>query len=268
MRRPKRARVKRYGVAAVDSVPPAGMPWFSPAAIVGAPSVNAFKDEAQALLTVNAGTESGTPARCETWRAVLGPPPAWRAWPKIVSSIAAAGRPERSMAAFAATSPRAAADSDAEEPPNLPIGGLAAERAQTGRMRDGILELKMRNVRIGLTLGKDATKGEENDYIRALVEAGFAREEIEVIDPGMRPEGLFDGVVFAGGLDVDPSRYGEDDDHPTVELDLERDATEFAVFDQARRGAVPTLGICRWMQFISIAMVGIVHRRIPRQLTT
>ena len=52
----------------------------------GPPRVSAFRDEAHALLTVYAGTESGTPARWETWRAVLGPPPACRAWPKIVSS--------------------------------------------------------------------------------------------------------------------------------------------------------------------------------------
>lgn len=120
-------------------------------------------------------------------------------------------------------------------------------------------------MRIGLTLGKDATKGEENDYIRALVEAGFLREEIEVIAPGTVPEGIFDGVVFAGGLDVDPSRYGEEEPHPTVELDLERDATEFAVFDQARRGAVPTLGICRGMQLINVALGGTLHQDIPSE---
>jgi hypothetical protein len=84
MRRPKRARVKRYGVADMHSVPPARTTSFSPAAIERAPRVSAFSDDAQALLTVKAGTESGTPARCETCRAVLGPPPAWRAWPKIV----------------------------------------------------------------------------------------------------------------------------------------------------------------------------------------
>ena len=116
-----------------------------------------------------------------------------------------------------------------------------------------------------MTLGKDATKGEENDYIRALVEAGFAREEIEVIAPGTVPEGIFDGVVFAGGLDVDPSRYGEEEAHPTVELDVERDATEFAVFDQARRGAVPTLGICRGMQLINVALGGTLHQDIPTE---
>ena len=88
----------------------------------------AFSDDAHALLTVKAGTESGTPARCDTCRAVLGPPPACRAWPKIVSSTAAGGRPERSSAARAAAAPSSAAVSAAKAPPNLPIGVRAAER--------------------------------------------------------------------------------------------------------------------------------------------
>src|SRR5437016_747860 len=132
IRYPNRARGRRYGVADMHSVPPTRTASFSPAAIDRAPSVNAFNDEAHALLTVNAGTESGTPARCETWRAVLGPPPAWRACPKIVSSIAAGGSPERSIAARAATSPRSAADIDAKAPPNFPIGVRTAERTKTG----------------------------------------------------------------------------------------------------------------------------------------
>ena len=116
----------------MHSVPPTRTASFSPAAMERAPSVIAFNDEAHALFTVYAGTESGTPARCETWRAVLGPPPAWRAWPKIVSSSAAGGRPERSIAARAATSPRSAADSETNAPPNFPIGVRAAERTNTG----------------------------------------------------------------------------------------------------------------------------------------
>ena len=96
IRIPKRARGNRYGVADMHSVPPASTTSFSPAAIVSAPSVMAFSDEAQALLTVKAGTESGNPARRPTCRAVFGPPPAWRAWPKIVSSTAG-GRQARAL---------------------------------------------------------------------------------------------------------------------------------------------------------------------------
>src|SRR6202162_1657753 len=135
MRKPNRARVNRYGVADMHSAPPARTRSFSPAAIDNAPSVIALSEEAQALLTVNAGTESGTPALCETCRAVFGPPPACLACPKIVSSIAAGGSPDRSIAALAATSPRSAAVSDAKAPPNFPMGVRAADRTKTGLIR-------------------------------------------------------------------------------------------------------------------------------------
>jgi hypothetical protein len=111
----------------MHSIPPARTTSFSSAAIDSAPRTIAFNDDAHALFTVNAGTESGTPARCETCLAGFGPPPACRACPKIVSSTAAAGSPDLSIAAFAATSPRSTADIEANAPPNFPIGVLAAE---------------------------------------------------------------------------------------------------------------------------------------------
>ena len=128
IRIPKRTRGRRYGVADMHSVPPASTTSFSPAAIVRAPRVIALSDEAQALLTVKAGTASGTPARRDTCLAVFGPPPACRACPMIVSSTAAGGSPERSIAARAAAPPSSAAVSDAKAPPNLPIGVRTAER--------------------------------------------------------------------------------------------------------------------------------------------
>jgi putative glutamine amidotransferase len=119
-------------------------------------------------------------------------------------------------------------------------------------------------MRIALTLGSDASKNEKNDYIRALMEAGFTREEIVVLPPGTTPEGRFDGVVLGGGVDVDPTRYGVNDaPHPTVELDPERDATDFAAFHEARREKVPVLGICRGMQLVNVALGGTLHQDIP-----
>jgi putative glutamine amidotransferase len=120
-------------------------------------------------------------------------------------------------------------------------------------------------MRIALSLGVAAVKSEENDYIRALIEAGFRREEIILIPPGTQPEGDFDGVVLAGGLDVDPARYGVDVPHPTVELDRQRDSTEFAIFNAARRESVPALGICRGMQLMNVALGGTLHQDIPTE---
>ena len=124
----------------------------------------------------------------------------------------------------------------------------------------------MRVMRIALTLGRDASKEEKNDYVRALMEAGFRRDEIVVLPPGAKPEGSFDGVVLGGGLDVDPARYGvRGAPHPSVELDPDRDATDLAVFEKARREEVPVLGICRGMQLVNVALGGTLHQDIASE---
>jgi len=121
-------------------------------------------------------------------------------------------------------------------------------------------------MRIALTLGWETYKNEKNDYIRALLDAGFRREEIVDLPPGSKPEGQFDGVVLGGGLDVDPSRYGEAlRAEGKVELDKDRDATDFAVFEAARRDSLPTLGICRGLQVINVAMGGTLVQDIPTE---
>src|SRR5579864_4691342 len=107
------------------SVPPARTTRASPRRMARAAQRTACRPEPQAWLTVKAGRSSGTPARWAIWRAVFGPPPAWRACPKITWSTRSArpgARPARDSAAAAAAVPRSAADSAARAPPNLPIG--------------------------------------------------------------------------------------------------------------------------------------------------
>src|ERR1700688_337463 len=106
------------------SVPPARITRASPRRMARAAQRTACNPEPQAWLTVKAGRSSGTPARWAIWRAVLGPPPAWRAWPKITWSTRSGrpgARPPRDRAAAAAASPGRAADSAASAPPNLPM---------------------------------------------------------------------------------------------------------------------------------------------------
>jgi putative glutamine amidotransferase len=121
-------------------------------------------------------------------------------------------------------------------------------------------------VRIALTLGNEASKNEKNDYVRALLDAGFGRDEIVVLPPGSVPQGTFDGVVLGGGLDVDPARYGREVlPDGSVELDQDRDATDFAAFELARQRALPTLGICRGLQVVNVALGGTLVQDIPSE---
>ncbi|HLN79656.1 MAG TPA: gamma-glutamyl-gamma-aminobutyrate hydrolase family protein [Thermoanaerobaculia bacterium] len=136
-------------------------------------------------------------------------------------------------------------------------------------------------MRIALTLDRDATRREENDYVRALINAGFARGEIDVVAPGRRPTESFDGLLLGGGSDVDPARYGRGRIRGArVQVDPERDETDFTFLDRAMSQSLPVLGICRGIQVVNVALGGtlvqdidterpssVVHRRSAREKT-
>jgi putative glutamine amidotransferase len=74
---------------------------------------------------------------------------------------------------------------------------------------------------------------------------------------------VLDGVVIAGGGDIDPAIYGASR-HPKTEVSApDRDAWELAVADAAIRQNVPLLGICRGMQVLNVACGGTLLQHVP-----
>ena len=117
-------------------------------------------------------------------------------------------------------------------------------------------------MRIALTLDQDLP--EDNDYLRALLEAGVLRDEIVVLRPGDPIQGGFDGVVIAGGDDVDPALYGREVlPEGRVKVDPGRDSIDFPVFEEAWREGVPALGICRGLQVMNVARGGTLIQHLP-----
>ena len=122
------------------------------------------------------------------------------------------------------------------------------------------------SMRIALTLDRDAVGRERNDYVTSLLGAGFRRDEIEVLGPGARPSGPMDGLVLGGGCDVDPERYGQTvKENAGVEIDAGRDALDFTLLDEARRGEVPVLAICRGLQVVNVAFGGTLIQDVPTE---
>ncbi|MFI1052102.1 gamma-glutamyl-gamma-aminobutyrate hydrolase family protein [Streptomyces griseoruber] len=71
-----------------------------------------------------------------------------------------------------------------------------------------------------------------------------------------------DGLVIAGGPDVEPVRYGAERDPRTGPPARERDAWELALIDAALAAGVPLLGICRGMQLLNVALGGTLTQHI------
>lgn len=72
-----------------------------------------------------------------------------------------------------------------------------------------------------------------------------------------------DGLVIAGGADVDPARYGEPAHPETLGLRPDRDETEFALVRSALAAGLPLVGVCRGMQVLNVALGGSLTQHIP-----
>lgn len=75
---------------------------------------------------------------------------------------------------------------------------------------------------------------------------------------------LVDGLIFAGGEDIDPATYHGNTSHPSVSgVDIERDSFELALARGILATSLPTLGICRGSQLLILATGGTLIEHIP-----
>ncbi|MGZ4271555.1 MAG: gamma-glutamyl-gamma-aminobutyrate hydrolase family protein [Solirubrobacteraceae bacterium] len=82
------------------------------------------------------------------------------------------------------------------------------------------------------------------------------RDPDEILD-------LLDGLILAGGADVDPSCYGAEPHPETNGTVIERDTFEIALARRAIERDLPLLGICRGMQLINVALGGTLIQHVP-----
>jgi putative glutamine amidotransferase len=76
---------------------------------------------------------------------------------------------------------------------------------------------------------------------------------------------LLDGLILAGGADVDPSTYGAERHSATDRGSLERDEFELALARRALERDIPFLGICRGMQVMNVARGGTLVQDVPER---
>jgi len=77
---------------------------------------------------------------------------------------------------------------------------------------------------------------------------------------------LIDGLILAGGADIDAASYGQDAHRETVDTVPDRDAFEIALTRAAIEADLPVLGICRGMQLINVACGGTLLQHVPEQV--
>jgi len=135
-------------------------------------------------------------------------------------------------------------------PPSRPVIGLctALERARWGAWDSQAVLL-------------------DRNYVDAVQRAGglallIPPDPHAVEDPDEVLDRI-DGLILAGGADLDPSTYGAAAHPQTVATASERDAAELALVTRALERDLPFLGICRGMQVMNVARGGTLTQHLP-----
>ncbi|GAA0209791.1 gamma-glutamyl-gamma-aminobutyrate hydrolase family protein [Saccharothrix mutabilis subsp. mutabilis] len=99
------------------------------------------------------------------------------------------------------------------------------------------------------------------DYLDSVVRAGG--QPVLLPPVGQWSDLSFlDGLVVAGGADVDPARYGAARDPRTGPAAVERDAAEFALVASALAADLPLLAVCRGMQVLNVVLGGTLVQHV------
>lgn len=109
-------------------------------------------------------------------------------------------------------------------------------------------------------------------YVVHIQQAGGLAVVVPPLEPGAGDDQLItllerlDGLVLAGGADVQPDRYGSER-HPLAQPSRpDRDALEIGLARLSEGGDVPVLGVCRGMQVLAVAAGGTLEQHLPDRL--
>ena len=107
-----------------------------------------------------------------------------------------------------------------------------------------------------------------DSYVR-MVQAAGGRAVVVPPDESDAPDlvARLDGLVLAGGADIEPARYGAQP-HVTTVTRPDRDRGELAVLSAALEADRPVLGVCRGMELLAVAYGGTLHQHLPDLLGT
>lgn len=99
-------------------------------------------------------------------------------------------------------------------------------------------------------------------YLEAITAAGGVPVLLPPVGTDVRVLSGLDGLVIAGGTDVDPSFYGQDP-HPLTLSQTSRDIHDLALTTAALAAGMPLLAICRGAQILNVALGGTLIQHLP-----
>lgn len=131
---------------------------------------------------------------------------------------------------------------------------------------------------IGITVGEiqnalyswaPIVYGQSHPYCEAVERAGGVPVLIPIMTDANNLLQLYevlDGVLFAGGNDINPELYEEQRYKTTIDCSEKRDNTEILLAEWSLNDQKPVLGICRGMQLLNVASGGTLYQYIPTDI--
>ncbi|SNR24768.1 gamma-glutamyl-gamma-aminobutyrate hydrolase family protein [Blastococcus mobilis] len=125
---------------------------------------------------------------------------------------------------------------------------------------------------IGITTYREQARWGTWDVAAILLPASYADAVAGAGgEPVLLPTGAIsaevvarlDGLIVAGGADVDPARYGQAAGPRTTVVRPERDESELTALQAALDRDLPVLAICRGMQLLNVALGGDLVQHLP-----
>ena len=117
---------------------------------------------------------------------------------------------------------------------------------------------------IGITFSSKFIRGTSKNYIRAIEEHGGIPLKLYPDVPDFKLDDI-DGLLLTGGGDIHPDNFGQEWHRSLKYVCEDRDALELPLCQQALEADLPTFGICRGIQIMSVAMGGSLYQDVPSQ---
>ncbi|MFL1429678.1 MULTISPECIES: gamma-glutamyl-gamma-aminobutyrate hydrolase family protein [unclassified Nocardiopsis] len=101
------------------------------------------------------------------------------------------------------------------------------------------------------------------EYVDAVAATGAVPVLLPPVANAAGAVRALDGLLLAGGGDIDPARYGAERAERTAGVQRARDAAEDALLTAALDRGLPVLGVCRGMQLLNVFRGGSLHQHLP-----
>jgi putative glutamine amidotransferase len=104
-------------------------------------------------------------------------------------------------------------------------------------------------------------------YVESVHEAGGRALLVPPSDDAIDETlDVLDGLVFSGGIDIDPTRYGAERHPATDPAQAHRDEGELKLLEAALARDLPTLAICRGFQLLNVLRGGDLIQHLPDEV--